>query len=244
MIMWVKRTPNSNKPFERWLLASQWEWISMSKAFETWLEIVVISIVNANPLIKDTPRWKEREERYLKLISLWKDKMIPIRMLKDLVEMMQEHHEEKLDILWDMYMRFVSLWENGQFFTPPHIADMMAQMTDTKPWEWERVLDCACGSWTLLLWALKNNPRCRLYWVDLDRRCVMMALLNCYWYWWAWEFIVWNTLTNEYSEWWICSYWMIYEIDPDKFKEKIEEVKNTTHSVSPKPEQLKQVSLF
>ena len=57
MIMWVKRTPNSNKPFERWLLASQWEWISMSKAFETWLEIVVISIVNANPLIGCWKTW-------------------------------------------------------------------------------------------------------------------------------------------------------------------------------------------
>jgi hypothetical protein len=37
---------------------------------------------------------------------------------------------------------------------------------------------------------------------------------------------------------------MIYEIDPDKFKEKIEEVKNTTPSVSPKPEQLREQSLF
>jgi hypothetical protein len=71
----------------------------MSKAFESWLEIVVISIVNANPMIKDTPRWKEREERYLKLINLWKDKNIPAQMLADLVKLMQEHHEEKLDIL-------------------------------------------------------------------------------------------------------------------------------------------------
>jgi len=230
MIMWVKRTPNSNKPFERWLLASQWEWISMSKAFETWLEIVVISIVNANPFIKNTQRRKEREEKYLKLINLWKDKNIPAQMLADLVNLMQEHHKEKLDILWDMYMKFVSLWENGQFFTPPHIADMMAQIVDTKSLrEWETVYDCACGSWTLLLWALKKNPQCRLYWVDLDRRCVMMALLNCFWYWWAWEFIVGNTLTNEYSEWRRCSYWMIYELDLNLNNNKEDDniIKNT-----------------
>jgi hypothetical protein len=34
---------------------------------------------------------------------------------------------------------------------------------------------------------------------------------------------------------------MIYEIDPDKFKEKIEEVRLTTSSGSPKPEQLKEL---
>jgi ornithine carbamoyltransferase len=71
----------------------------MSKAFETWLEIVVISIVNANPFIKNTQRRKEREEKYLKLINLWKDKNIPTQMLADLVNLMQEHHKEKLDIL-------------------------------------------------------------------------------------------------------------------------------------------------
>jgi ornithine carbamoyltransferase len=71
----------------------------MSKAFETWLEIVVISIVNANPFIKNTQRRKEREEKYLKLINLWKDKNIPAQMLADLVNLMQEHHKEKLDIL-------------------------------------------------------------------------------------------------------------------------------------------------
>lgn len=222
--MWIKYTPNSNKPFERWLLKSQWEWISMSEAFTTFLEIVVISIVNANPFIKDTPERKDREERYLKLINLRKDKNIPAEMLADLVNEMQKHSEEKLDILGDMYMKFVSLGENGQFFTPPHIANLLSDITE--PSDNDRVLDCACGSGTLLLWALRKKPTAYLYGVDLDRRCVMMALLNCFWYWWRWTFIVWNSLTNEYSEWWRCEYGMIYElkiVDSEKDNEKSKE---------------------
>lgn len=83
--MWIKYTPNINKPFERWLLKSQREWISMSEAFTTFLEIVVISIVNANPFIKNTQERKDREERYLKLMNLRKDKNIPAEMLADLL---------------------------------------------------------------------------------------------------------------------------------------------------------------
>ena len=71
----------------------------MNTAFTTFLEVVVISIVNANPFIKNTDKWKEREQRYLKLIQLRKDKNIPAEMLADLVNLMQEHNEDKFDIL-------------------------------------------------------------------------------------------------------------------------------------------------
>lgn len=71
--------------------------------------MVVISIVNANPLIKNTDQWKKREEKYLRLIELWKDKTIPAQMLADLVNEMQKHHSEKKDIIGEMYEQFVSL---------------------------------------------------------------------------------------------------------------------------------------
>ena len=229
-----KDTPNSNKPFERWLYQSLCEWISMNTAFTNFLEIVIISVLNINPIIQWTERRKQREERYKMLIDTWKDKTIPAKMLSDLVQLMQEHHEEKKDIIWEMYEDFICQWEHGQFFTPPHIADMMAQCIDIdKELSWNNVVDIACWSWKLLMGALKNNPRINLIWVDIDRRCSMMACINCLFYGWCGYFLVWNTLCNEYEDGRKVSYWMLYEIPKEQLDKII-----PIPSDSPKPEQL------
>lgn len=232
--MWIKFTPNSNAPFERWLSESLWEWINMNTAFTNFLEIVIISIVNANPFIEHDDRRNQREERYKHLIWIRKDKTIPMRMLSDLVNLMQEHHQEKKDVLWEMYEKFISLWENWQFFTPPHIADFMALACwiDKSDYH-DKVVDIACWSWKLLLWAMKNNPRIKVYWVDIDRRCSMMACISCFFYGWCWEFFVWNTLINEYSEWRVVSYWTMREIPHERLKsQKFEPIKNDEKSQS------------
>lgn len=229
-----KDTPQSNKPFERWLYKSLCEWLSMNTAFTNFLEIVIISVLNINPCIQWTERRKEREERYKMLLNTWKDKNIPAEMLWDLVQLMQENHEQKKDIIWEMYEDFICQWEHGQFFTPHHIADFMSKIIDLEEVEsWKSVVDIACWSWKLLMWALRNNPRVDLIWVDIDRRCVMMATINCLFYGGCWTFIVWNTLCNEYEEWRRVSYWMLYELSKEELKKEI----ITTPSDSPKPEE-------
>lgn len=214
-----KNTPSSSKLFERWLSDSLAEWISMNTAFTNFLEIVIISVLNVNPAIQWSDRWKEREERYKMLLDTWKDKTIPVTMLSDLVQLMQEHHEEKKDIIGEMYEDFICQWEQGQFFTPPHIADFMAKIIEVEEVEsWNSVVDIACGSGKLLMWALKNNPRVSLIWVDIDRRCAMMACINCLFYGGCGTFLVWNSLLNEYEEWWKVSYGMLYEIPREQLK--------------------------
>lgn len=214
-----KDAPSSNKPFERGLYLSLAEWLSMNTAFTNFLEIVIISVLNVNPAVQWSSRWQGREEKYKRLIDTWKDKTIPIQMLSDLVQLMQEHHEEKKDIIWEMYESFICQWEHGQFFTPEHIADMMAQVVEVdKSPSWDTVIDPACWSGKLLMWALKNNPRVNLIWIDLDRRCAMMACINCLFYGGCGTFLVWNSLLNEYEEWWKVSYWMLYEIPREQLK--------------------------
>lgn len=230
-----KDTPSSNKPFERGLYKSLCEWLSMNTAFTTFLEIVIISVLNVNPAVKWSSRWQEREERYKRLIDTWKDKTIPSQMLWDLIQLMQEHHEEKKDIIWEMYESFICQWEHGQFFTPPHIADLMAQVIEIeKEPSQSNVVDIACGSGKLLMWALKNNPRVCLTWVDIDRRCAMMACINCLFYGGCWTFLVWNSLANEFEDGWRVSYGMLYEIPKEELKEirfeKHEEEKNIEKS--------------
>lgn len=227
-----KDTPQSNKPFERWLYLSLCEWLSMNTAFTNFLEIVIISVLNINPMIQWTERRKQREERYKMLIDTRKDKTIPTQMLSDLIQLMQEHHEEKKDIIWEMYEDFICQWEHWQFFTPPHIADMMSQCIEIEKEQNWTVIDIACWSWKLLMWAMKNNPRVNLIWVDIDRRCAMMACINCLFYWWCWTFLVWNTLCDEYEDWRKVSYWMLYEIPKEQLKQitfdKPKEEKNET----------------
>ena len=226
-----KDTPQSNKPFERGLYLSLCEWLSMNTAFTNFLEIVIISVLNVNPAIKWSERRQQREERYKMLIDTRKDKTIPVNMLSDLITLMQENHEEKKDIIWEMYENFICQWEHGQFFTPPHIADMMAQCIEIeKEPAQSNVVDIACGSGKLLMWALKNNPRVSLTWVDIDRRCAMMACINCLFYGGCGTFLVWNALVDEFEDWWRVSYGMLYEIPKEQLKEirfnKIEEEKS------------------
>ena len=233
-----KDTPSSNKPFERGLYQSLCEWLSMNTAFTTFLEIVIISVLNVNPAIQWSDRWNEREEKYKRLLDTWEDKTIPVTMLSDLVQLMQEHHEEKKDIIWEMYENFICQWEHGQFFTPPHIADFMAKIVEVEEVEsWNSVVDIACGSGKLLMWALKNNPRVSLIWVDIDRRCAMMATINCLFYGGCGTFLVGNTLCNEYETWWKVSYWMLYEIpreelDQIRFNKNVEVKKSEEKSQS------------
>lgn len=212
-----KDSPQSNKLFERWLYESLCEWISMNTAFTNFLEIVIISVLNINPCIKWTDRRKEREEKYKRLLDTRKDKTIPIKMLSDLVELMQENHEEKKDIIGEMYEDFICQWEHGQFFTPHHIADFMSKIVEIE--DWNSVIDTACWSGKLLMWALRNNPRINVIWVDIDRRCAMMATINCLFYGGCWTFLVGNTLCNEYEDWRKVSYWMLYEIPKEQLKQ-------------------------
>lgn len=69
----------------------------------------------------------------------------------------------------------------GQFFTPPHLCDMMATMQKTDLHEREqpiKVNDCACGSGRTLLAFNKVMPGQNLYGEDLDPICTKMCTIN------------------------------------------------------------------
>ena len=83
------------------------------------------------------------------------------------------------DCFGDVFMERISHGEHDQFFTPQHIAEMMAEVAQP---EGEGICDMACGSGRLVLGGLKK-ARERGYepWIyagDLDNRCCRMTLLN------------------------------------------------------------------
>jgi hypothetical protein len=75
----------------------------------------------------------------------------------------------------------------GQFFTPDHICDMMAKITNGDDGLSERkICDPACGSGRMLIAFDRISPKYRYenFYVggDVDLRCVKMCVLNMYLY--------------------------------------------------------------
>lgn len=85
---------------------------------------------------------------------------------------------EYRDYLGEIYEQRVSLGENGQFFTPEPLCELLQVMTAPNLADGERVYDSACGSGRTLLAATRANRMASFHGVDLDLRCVRMTALN------------------------------------------------------------------
>jgi len=97
------------------------------------------------------------------------------------------------DVIGDLYMGLIGSDKGfGQFFTPWHIAKLMADLTIGTP-ELEQytpqrpmtICDPACGSGVMLLAAASSLPRdfidegrVAFYGMDIDPTCIKMARLN------------------------------------------------------------------
>lgn len=98
----------------------------------------------------------------------------------DALLMLGELSEGYHDCLGDMFMERISHGANSQFFTPDHICEFMAEITDNVG---ESICDPTCGSGRFLLAGMKSsrerhNAEPTLYGCDLDERCTRMTLLN------------------------------------------------------------------
>lgn len=87
----------------------------------------------------------------------------------------QDYH----DPLGDFFMENVSHGHNGQFFTPEHICEMMAKITNPMK---ETISDPCCGSGRLPLAGLRearsNGVDPFIYANDISYTCARMTLMN------------------------------------------------------------------
>lgn len=157
-----------------------------------------------------------REEEYLRIIGQYKpdDQQAFPKLFAQLVAALDE---EPRDILGPLYMELeIANKDAGQFFTPPELSELMAQMTfaqelgklETQPFI--TAGEPAAGAGGMILALVKvmitagHNPAEKL-WVqaiDVDR----MAVLMCYIQLSLWnvpaEVIVGNTLSWDIREVW------------------------------------------
>lgn len=101
-----------------------------------------------------------------------KDALIPV------LNLLGELSEDFCDPLGQLYMEKVSNDYMGQYFTPGHVCDLMAQISIDNPEDGKTVLDPACGSGRMLLAAAKINRHLLFYGADIDGVCCKMALAN------------------------------------------------------------------
>ncbi len=141
---------------------------SISNVFSDFLEMAVCALSLG-----------AMEDRYLEIVRKY-DKPEAYLMAEAygaLVIEMDDRGEGLRDVFGDFFMEHISHGHNGQFFTPEHICELMARMTN--PIEpGSRVLDCACGSGRILMAAAKINRNALFYGADVDRNCAMMCLIN------------------------------------------------------------------
>lgn len=179
------------------------------EVFHDFITMSAISLRNAMFTVQ------ELEDEYLKLIGKYKSedqKRFPL-LLSQLVQMLEFAPR---DVLGELYQSLeLSSKDKGQFFTPSHLSDAIAQMTYGEDLEridkpFITLADPASGPGGMILAFVKvmiskgHNPADKLWvqCVDVDR----MVALMCYIQLTLWhvpaEVIVGNSLSLVYREFW------------------------------------------
>jgi len=161
--------------------------------------------------------WKEpkREAEYMAIIGRYKpddQKAFPL-LLAHLVAMLEP---EPRDMLGPLYMEMeVANRDQGQFFTPPEVSEMMARLqgvdqllNDGRPFI--TLSEPACGAGGMVLAVVKTligakHDPARTLWVqawDIDRLAALMAYVQLSLWNVPAEIVVGNTLSLEVREVW------------------------------------------
>lgn len=138
--------------------------------FERFMEFMIAGF-DITFTTLDRPFSKEEQVTCMELLNVWVTTMNEVLKTK-----------EWYDILGEVYMNYLSCtmkkqW-TGQFFTPIHICDLMAQIADPGENGRESIMDCCCGSGRMLLASHIIHPGNYCYAQDLNRICCLMTVCN------------------------------------------------------------------
>ena len=141
-------------------------------------------------------------EDYTRVCSMYDEH--EIRVFMQMVQTVADHSEGFSDVLGDIFMEYISHGHNGQFFTPQHVSDLMAEVTCGCIRPGQSVYDPTCGSGRMLLSAVRSlnrkdpNGRIFCYGSDIDLTCVKMTAINMLMNSIPGEIAWMNTLTMEH----------------------------------------------
>jgi type I restriction-modification system DNA methylase subunit len=208
---------------------------STGQVFSDWLDLMLAAYLSLTENFA-RPNFLEKlkqnkfdgayEGRYIEIAKQYADDAKPGERAIDHLaaahtELVKEVEVTQVDVLGEIYMAMVTFGEHGQFFTPRHISEAMAQIVGVK--DGETCLDPCCGSGTMLIEAGKQNPNAIFTGCDLDPRCAKMAALNMIFFNLDAEIYWGNSLMMEmYTKWRISKGGLIWETPTIPREEKPE----------------------
>lgn len=140
--------------------------------FNDWLDLMLFA------LQRDDSRYIQIVRKYMNNLPSGKREID--YFCNAFAQLLLEMNKTQDDILGQVYMDWnISNKYRGQFFTPKHVASMMAKMLNPKG----RILDPCCGSGVMLIEAIKTMDKETLEQSlicgqDIDITCVKMCALN------------------------------------------------------------------
>lgn len=144
------------------------------RVFDDFLQIVVCCLSMGR-----------KEELYFKTIKPYSKEELNLFSQAFASLVMQMDRKPLVDPFGDYFEEHLSNAQNGQFFTPQNICDLMASIThsprageDTGKEYDKRVYDPACGSGRLLLSSAKLNRNRCFVGADISYSCCLMTLIN------------------------------------------------------------------
>jgi len=208
------QSPKSAKDRLQDAIRSLGTMMGLNNAFTKFLELTATAL----GAVLDPVNAKERNQQYEDAQKGLKPDEISefARMTALLWLSVLEYKEEPEDILGDIYhsLRLNNEW-NGQFFTPDHIARLMAKLSNPVSESgsdegYVTINEPTCGSGTMVIaciWEMKKRGfdyRNKSFFVaqDIDIRCVWMAYIQLTIYQIPAVVIHSNTLTMESWSYW------------------------------------------
>jgi type I restriction-modification system DNA methylase subunit len=123
---------------------------------------------------------QQYEEEYLAIIKKYGKEQVNLHceLFAHMVAIMDADGQGFTDCLGEFFQSHITHGRHGQFFTPSHVTDFMAQITMDETTAGKTIMDPACGSGRMLLSAAKVNRHNHFFGADIDHRCVKMATVN------------------------------------------------------------------
>jgi hypothetical protein len=191
---------------------------SVSQVFNDFLEMAAISVANS----VDFTHRDEREKRYLSIINSYEKRhqeLFPEMLAKLVLALDEKAQTVGTEDILGVIFHELELHDvyKGQFFTPHHVSDFMAEITcgdesQTAIQEQGYITACepCCGSGVMVLSFCKSMKKNNLSYqnqlvvtaVDIDIKCVHMTFLQLALYGVPAVVIHGNSLTcEEFSRW-------------------------------------------
>lgn len=174
----------------------------LSRVFDDFLSLAICSFHRTNIQSKLIEKDATNEELYHSIINKYDRKAIDLfpKLLGAL--QLSVYHEPYSDLLGDYFTEYITRGQNGQFFTPQPICELMSRINISDITQGKRVYDPSCGSGRTLLSFAKHAPDNYFYANDVSSTCAKMTTLNFFLNGLRGEVAWMNTLSLEwYSAW-------------------------------------------